>query len=475
MIRYLSAELLEKVFLGFAIFSSLLIPILLYNESDKILAIIFAIPIFIYIIISFKTNFRFFFIFSIFFGTYIYTNARLQLVNIISYILILFFLLNHSSEEFHNFRLPLSMKIISLLFVCAVFISSINTPYRSFWSLYYSFMFFTYIFTGYVVFKSVKDLSIINNYINYFYKSVAFFGIFIIIQILLTGEIRSFGLSGPTISDILAMALLIAIFKCFVLGNKYNKTDLIATAIIFITLITTLSRFSWVGFLSSFLYGIIIASLVHTNRKEFLTKKIIYFSAGAAFVTVLIFVTGFHQIIISRFLDVDLTILDSNKEGGVIGNSLDMRALIWITAFNTFLQNKLTGVGYFMFHKVSENYNILPENIYIDIVMGLDAHSTFMNFLAETGILGVSMYIIYLCTAFYYSFKAIKYSITERLKNNSLILNILIFFIFTTSIYSGAFTFGYNGFVLHAIVALVVANYVFTKKNYEKNIEKNHK
>lgn len=439
---YATVNTFDKTILGLIFVSSLLIPVLLYVQSYKLLILVFAIPIFCYILLTFESNFRFYFIFSIFFAAYIYVNARIQLVNIISYILILFFIINHSSNQFNKYNLPILFRCISILLVGAVFLSSINTPFISFWSVYYGFMFFTYIFTGYIVYKSVRDAHTVQSYLNYFYKSVGFFSIVIILQILITGKIRSFGISGPSVPDVITIALLIVIFKSYLLG-RITKIDLSIMFVIFITLITTLSRFAWIGFVSSLFYGMFMVSLLHS--KKLFSKKTIYLLTGLAAVMLIIFITGLHQTIISRFLDVDLTVLDTTREQGAVSNSLDTRALIWVTALNAFLHNKFTGVGYFMFHKVSENYNVIPQGLFDDIVFGLDAHSTFLNFLAETGILGLSMLLLFLFLAFYYSFKSIKLSLTEESKNTSILLNILVFFVITTSIYSGAFTFGYNG------------------------------
>lgn len=463
MRNYLTLSLLEKLLMLFILVLTLLIPLFLYAEAFKVVTLVFSIPIFFYILFTFESNFRFYFISSIFFGTYINVSTRFQIVNVISYVLIFFFIFNSKSQEFNKYKLPVNFKYISCLLIATVFLSAINTPFVSFWSLYYGYMFFTYIFTGYIIFKSIVNDDTVNYYLDYFYKCVALFSLLIILEIFVSGNIRSFGLSGPTIPDILVMSLLIMVFKCYILGKNVTKLDIFATGLIFIALITTLSRFAWIGFISSFLYGIILVSFKHFERREFLTKKLFYFFIAIGAVVILIFATGFHNIIIGRFLDVDFTVLDTTRDQGAVSNSLDSRALIWLTAFNTFIHNKLTGVGYFMFYKVSENYNVLPEGLYFDIVYGLDAHSTFLNFLAETGILGFCMFFLYLFTAFYYSFKSIKLSITKKYRNTSLILNILVFFVFTTSIYSGAFTFGYNGFVLHFFIGLVIGNYIIVK------------
>lgn len=452
---------INKFFLLPLLFSALIIPFLLGFGLYEFAAFIVLMPVFVYILIIFGDNFRFLFVFSSFLGYYIWVNARIQPVNIISYILVIYFLLNYSSKEFNKLTLPLPVKIISSLLITSVFVSAINTPFISKWSIYYSFMFFIYIFTGYVIFKSVTNLKIVNNYLSYFYKSLSFLALFIIIQIFISGKIRSFGLSGPTISDMIAMGLLIILFKTYISG-KYNKLNLFHITILLIVLITTLSRFAWFGFISSAIFGFFLIIII--EKKKVFNKKFLYFISSIALIAIVIYVTGLYNLILQRILDVDLNVLDTTKEEGAVSTSLDSRVLVWITALNAFVANKFSGVGYFMFHKVSENYNIFPEILYVDYVMGLDPHSTFLGFLTETGVFGLTCILSYFLVTFILSFKAIKYSISEESKTNSIILCILIFFMFSTSFYSGAFTFGYNGYVLHFVIGLTIANYLLNKK-----------
>lgn len=445
---------------------SLMIPLMLGFEKYKFAASIFLFPVLIYFAFIFEKHYRLLFILSIFIGYYIEINSRIQIVNLISYGLIIYFIFNFSTNSFNKFKLPKFIKYISIFLIIAVFTSAVNSPFISVWSIYYSVMFFIYIFTGYVIFRSVIDADSIVKYTNYFYKSVSFYSIFVILQIIITGHIRSFGLSGPTFSDIIAMALIIVIFQSYISGN-FDKFSLYHIIILFIVLITTLSRFSWIGFASTFIFGLILVSI--TQTKILFSKRSIYVLGSIILLVIIIFAIGLHNVILNRLLDVNLSVLDNSKEEGMVSNSLDTRVLIWMTALNAFLNNMYTGVGYFMFHKVSYSYNLFPEQFYIDYVMGLDPHSTFLGILTETGIFGFITFFIYLLTAFVLSLKSIKYSINSQSKNSSLILSILLFFIISTSFYSGAFTFGYNAYVLHLVVGITLANYTLNKINYDKS------
>lgn len=440
---------------------SLFIPFILGIGHVKIFGLLISLPILVYVALEFENKYRFFFVFSLFFGFYLHADSRIQLVNIVSYALIIYFYFNYNSDRFNKLKLPVFIRLIAFWLVLAVLISSIKTPFVSFWSIYYFLMFFIYILTGYVVFRSVLNLEILIKYLDYFYKSVTFFGIFILLQIVFTGVLRSNGLSGPTIPDMISMALLIVLFKSYI-SSTFNKSDILASVILFVILITTLSRFAWLGFLSSFVFGLLLVSF--TSKKILFSKRTFYIIACIGLLVIITFVTGLHTVIISRFLDVDFTLLESTKDEAALSNSLDTRILIWTTALNAFMENSFSGVGYFMFHKVSFNYNILPEHLFTEFVMGLDPHSTFLGFLTETGLFGFAAFFSYLMSAFILCLRTIKLSNSENSKSISIILCILMFFLISTSFYSGAFTFGYNAYALHFIVALVIANYAIVKK-----------
>ncbi|HEY3251477.1 MAG TPA: hypothetical protein VGK25_10210, partial [Ignavibacteria bacterium] len=119
MKEYVSFEV--KTLATLVLFLCLPIPFLLYAESYKILALFIAIPLLLYVFFTLEYNFRFYLIFLIFFGTYIHVMARIQPINLISYILIIFFILNHDSIEFNKHKLPGPFKIVFFSLIGAVF------------------------------------------------------------------------------------------------------------------------------------------------------------------------------------------------------------------------------------------------------------------------------------------------------------------------------------------------------------------
>jgi O-antigen ligase len=256
----------------------------------------------------------------------------------------------------------------------------------------------------------------------------------------------------------------------FLLGKS---TVLIKTVtfIILLILITTLSRFAWLGFTLSFIYGIIISMKYGYRRFDLLKDRLLILFSVCLLGLGVMFATGLQNLFIERFSDLDFSeLLTQNEEKELIENSLETRILIWIVALNAFLQNMWTGLGYQMFFVVSENYNFLPDVFYDNIVKERDAHTTYLNFLVDNGIIGLISYLAFSMNVFWLSFKSIKMAANFDELKISIVLNTLVFFILVHSIYSGAFTFGQNAFNMYFIFALVVANYVILKKDSMKKV-----
>jgi O-antigen ligase len=461
---------IKSLFICYCAVICLMIPFVLYFGGKILLFAVFApIPL-IMLVYNFDRYMRVALVSFMFTYFYFSVEYRIQLINLLSYILIFYFLVNHDKDIFNKFSLPKFIKVSSSMLIFAVFLSAVNSQFVSAASIYYAVMFFVYILTGYIVFKTILDFEDIDNYLKYLIYSVAIYGIIILANIMVTGAIRSRGITGSAFSDIIVCSLLVTLFKYFFLEG-YRTVHIIIGIILLLILVADLSRFAWVGFALSTVYGILLISKF--DKSGFLKRRIKIVIASFMVGLMLILGSGLYNVIAERFSDVSFSILQADEGKDAIGNSLDTRGLIWITALNAFINNPYTGVGYFMFHSVSDKYNILPEVIFLEFVDGLDAHSTLMNFLCETGLIGLSAILFFYIVVYMITFKSIRISKNREQISRSLILNILVFFIITTSVYSGAFTFGYNGYFLYFMMALAVGNYVLIKKNNNQNIAAN--
>ena len=427
------------------------------------------IPVLILFSFYFDKYFLYFFVASLFIE---YTfPLRLQIVNFVSFAIILFFIFNNDKSIFSQQNLPKIVKFSGILLLSAVLLSSFNSPYFSFESVYYGFGFMIFMFISYITFRYSNNINKISGLLDAFFYGTFIAGVIIIIFIIITGNIRFAGISGYAYFDYTPIALIIAIFSFFIFG-KSNNLIKISTLVIFIAMIASLSRNSWIGFSLAFVYGMIITMKFKKNELNIFRNKITIIFISLLLSIFLLSYTGIGSVAMQRLTQVNFQLFSQNETGELLNNSLESRILIWLVAFNAFLHHPWTGVGYFMFYLVSEDYNILPDILYTLFVKGLDAHTTYFNFLCETGIVGLSSFLFYIILILRYSFKAIKLSISDDEKKVSITLHILIFFVFVHSIYAGAFTFGQNAFQMHFLFGLAVANYVNLNKLRNNSISK---
>ncbi|MBX7045691.1 MAG: O-antigen ligase family protein [Ignavibacteria bacterium] len=305
-------------------------------------------------------------------------------------------------------------------------------------------------------------------YLRYFVGGVTVSCILILFEIIITGKLRAVGLVGFPIMDFLVVSFIIIVFYYFIFNNSYSILLWSVLLVNTCVLITTQSRFAWFGLVISIIYGLIISVKKDPNTLKLIKSKLSWAMLGGVFLVAALIILGLDKIFIARFSDLSLDLFQGTSEGDLVSNSLESRILIWIVAYNVFIDNLWTGVGYLMFSEITSNYNIYPDFIFENFVEKLDAHTTYFNILAETGIVGFTAFISYFITIFIYSYKAINISYNRFSKKISIILNILVFFILIHSIYSGAFTFGTNAYLMHFIFGVTIFNYVFLKKKSKK-------
>ena len=445
--------LIASIAIMLTIISVTLVILELYSFA----VVVFSVPFIIYALYYFEPNVKYYFVTSLFFSSYFYWPLRIQPSLLVSVFIILIFLSNPSHSIFNNLKLPRYAKYLGTILVVYIFISSFLSPHFGIQAFYFSLLFCIFMSASYVFYRLITSTDDISKILDYFIVLTFISGIIIIIRILMTGKLRSLGLAGFAIMDFAVISLVILIFKDFLLG-KPNKRSVLYLTIIFIILITTQSRFAWLGFLLTMIYGSIISGFYSQNAKELLRKRIPQIIMVFVALISLLFVSGLGSVFIGRLTEINFSFFQ-NEEGMMVTNSLESRILIWIVAYNAFLSHPITGIGYLMFSEVSEQYNVLPLFAYRIFVEGLDAHTTYFNILTETGIIGFVLFLSYIITVFTFSIKAIKISLLNSEKNISIILTSLVFFFMVHSIYSGAFTFSQSAYLMHYIFGITLANY----------------
>lgn len=421
-----------------------------------------SIPLVLILLLNLDRNYLYYLIAALFLELYFEGTLKIQVINLVAYLIFLFYLWNKDSDLFSKSKLPTLLKFSSMAFITAVFLSAVNSPHFSILSMYFFYLFLTYIFTGYIVFKSVKNELSVEKFFNFYFICMAIICITIIFQIIVTSKIRSVSLTGYSIMDFSAITLTVLILKYFVMG-KPNLKIIAITLLTLTILITTLSRFAWIAFVLSLLYGIIITYKYGMHRGKFIQRRFSIFTLAFVAFILIAFFLGIQNLILARFSDVSFEFFTPSDEGLLVQNSLESRMLIWITALNAFQANQLTGIGYLMFNFVSENYNVLPLVLYENYVESLDPHNTMLAFLTETGIIGFLSFLFFLFTVFIYSFKSIKIS-NDNERINSIVLNVIVFFLIINSTFSGQYTMAQQAFFMYIFFGLSIGNYVLLER-----------
>lgn len=477
MIKKISENIIKIIFCIFT-----LVILILFNATiiinDKswpfIILSLVLIVLLLFIFLYWVKYYKEIFIFSLILGHIFIYRVNVSIAALLSLLLILFYItFQDNTKYFNELKLPKFLKKNLILLVIAVAISGIFSRYYSVFSLINTFFYLTYVLSGYIFFKSIKNYLDIERLLYVFILMTFVGGITKFVGILIYGMIRGIGIAEFFYMEYAPIALLMIFFLYFV-NDKPKLLMILSFIVILISMILDQSRFAWLGFTLSMIYGCFVCYRYSFNFRKFLKDKLFAIVIFFLIIVSLIYIFNLDKIIVGRVSNISFNFFDQKEEstsGSFIENSLESRIMIWVTAFNAFKHNILTGVGYNQFAFVSEDYNILPQILFILYVKNLDAHTTFLNYLSETGIIGFLSFFAYMVTAFVLSFKSIKLSKDDWLKI-SLTLNILMFYLFVDCIYSGNFTFGPSAYLIHLIIFMVIANYVLLKTNVIKNIHK---
>lgn len=462
-------NLLRKTYFAFVVLCIIILNYAIIVNKKALLIAVFGIQVVLIIFLTLRKYYLEIFILSLFFTKVIYWPLRLY-PSLFFALLFIFFYITYKNENiFNNLKVPSLIKISSGFLIISVFISGLLTPYSSFFTIYYSFIFLLFFVTAYVIFKSITEFEKIKKILKAFIVGTFIAGVTKVIAMINTGFLRALGSAEYYYMEFTPIALIL-IFFLYYIGGKPDFKIIFISIFLFLTMIADQSRFAWLGLILSLTYGMIISFILSPEIKLYLKKKFPVIILVVVISIGLLFAVGLHKIITTRISEVNLELFQSvdKPEDQHISNSLESRVLIWITAYNTFLQHPVTGVGYFMFLEVSENYNVFPDFIYDLYIAKCDAHTTYFNFLVDTGILGLSAFLIFSIIIFVLSFKAIKLSSPEN-KTISILLNVLMFHMLFNSIYAGSYNLVPSAFLFYSISASVIANYLLLKQKLKTN------
>lgn len=201
--------------------------------------------------------------------------------------------------------------------------------------------------------------------------------------------------------------------------NRNNLIFVGLTLLIFITILFTRSRSSYLGIV----FGLILFSSFKFNLKKITILLSIFLMA------VFIFKTGINSI--DKFIT-----FDKNKKEAVISKeikntndylvteSFDIRKIVWEGAWKLGLKYPLFGSGvetfaYSYYFTRPQEHNLTSE---WDFIYN-KAHNEYLNYLATTGFIGLISYLFLIGSVFFILIKEILY---EKDKQNKLIYIVLL-------------------------------------------------
>lgn len=286
-----------------------------------------------------------------------------------------------------------------------------------------------------------------------------------IVELMISGKLRAFGLSGSPFNDMLVAGCIIAfIFLIFDEQGRFKWS--LVNLFLLVSLLIIQTRAAWLSFVltTSFLSFFLLIK----QREVFLpvfNRRIVPIFVGLSLV-VLAFLATNPEVYTGITQRVEQLVETSEAETKL--NSLFTRALIWDTAIGVFKANPINGVGIDLFPFVSEKYYNCHPILYRVFVEDLDPHLLLLTFLCETGVIGTIGFIVFLFRMMQISLRNCRLSTRREDKVVSYSLLGFAFFVCVCSLYAGSWFYNQNSYELMFFLALITAFY-FSKIRNQRN------
>ena len=258
MIKKISENIIKIIFCIFT-----LVILILFNATiiinDKswpfIILSLVLIVLLLFIFLYWVKYYKEIFIFSLILGHIFIYRVNVSIAALLSLLLILFYItFQDNTKYFNELKLPKFLKKNLILLVIAVAISGIFSRYYSVFSLINTFFYLTYVLSGYIFFKSIKNYLDIERLLYVFILMTFVGGITKFVGILIYGMIRGIGIAEFFYMEYAPIALLMIFFLYFV-NDKPKLLMILSFIVILISMILDQSRFAWLGFTLSMIYG----------------------------------------------------------------------------------------------------------------------------------------------------------------------------------------------------------------------------
>jgi O-antigen ligase len=358
-------------------------------------------------------------------------------------------MVRHPDRGWSEFRHPLSRSIV-LYGLCVV--PSLINAFRPAMSLLLLMNPIAFAVVLSVVYADTKQLSDTRDLLVTFLV-LAVANSFDVVRLALLGEGRPFGFAGIWFVDYSALGVCLSVAAAVVSDGRARKYLLLAAGIIGLGLLLAQTRNTWISALLTlavFLgYLVRYPEMIRTSRRRLLGGIA---GALAAGVVVFLLAAATNARVASRLADVTATEKYSISAGGMVGNSLVSRMLIWDTAVQAFLAHPLIGMGVYAFPYASHLYYRIPRVLFNLYVVGSHPHQTHLAVLAETGVLGAIGFVTFVLTALRRSYQTIGLARSARARKFALVAFVGIVYCCVSMFFTDAWLWGQQIILLALIM-----------------------
>ena len=440
VVRYVETKnLLFFLLGGAALFVLFLLASNLSNPYFS-LAFIF-VPFIIFAFTNINTAYQFLII-TLFIDFYIY---RFSIGVLFSAVVFASFLITYQKLKVDDFKTPINKYLlIYLISILPSFIN--NASIKGSLLLFYNFIvFILLLFSGYIVFQSKVRIERI---IKLFLILTAVNSIWVLAESLFF-EKRAFGITGIMYVDYVGIAIVMVVIVLALQRQKKYKY-LFLFVLFALGSFATQTRNAWFSIVIT-LSLLFIYFYKNSEKYNLRKKSLIRIAAGlVVFIPILFFtVSQFNESLAQRTGQLNELEYTFDYEGNV-QNSLISRFLIWHTAYMAFSAHPITGVGVYAFPFASPTYSRIPDFLYELYVRGLTPHQTFIAIAAETGIIGLTGFLILLFYSLKISFSNLKHYSANKFDQLIFLSTWALVYIAVSMLFTDAWLWG-QGIVLWAV------------------------
>jgi O-antigen ligase len=277
----------------------------------------------------------------------------------------------------------------------------------------------------------------------------------LILMAVLTGR-RVFGFAGIMFVDYAGIAIVISLLF-FLYNKKFRWLYFGVFLVVAVSLILTQTRNAWIS--SGLLIFFIMVQFYFKGRKisaESINKFLMIIVMFIAVLTVGIQALTFNP---KAFERVQTMNRETNQKATEVSdlNTLATRVFIWHTSWNAFKENPYTGVGLYNFQFVSKEYYSIDYRLYKDFVEGLSPHQTHIEILTETGLIGLTGFLIFLGAILLFAEKNIRLSRNKSEIFYSNLIFWLFMYILVSMMMTDAWLWGHGLILWGIVVGLIIS------------------